>query len=153
LMDRLLAFHGRATWLARTAPETLKHPEVARVLEQALIHVMVRCWSAGTSVEPRASVRRHSAIIARLEDLLAENNGSSICRAEICPALGVSERILRICCHGQLGLGPVRFLWLRRMHFARRALTRADSALPRLQPIMASGSWGAFRCSIGFVRR
>jgi AraC-like DNA-binding protein len=39
---------------------------------------------------------------------------------------GVSDRTLRICCQEHLGMGPIRYMWLRRMHLAHQALTRAD---------------------------
>lgn len=151
LMKRLLNLHERATQLARAAPDKLKHPEIARALEQALIHVMVRCWSAGTSDEPRAGIRHHSAIMARLQEYLTENHQSSIYLGEICAALGVSERTLRICCHEQLGLGPLRYLWLRRMHFARRALTRAGPATTTVTEIAAQhGFWELGRFSVQY---
>ncbi|MBV8189916.1 MAG: AraC family transcriptional regulator [Alphaproteobacteria bacterium] len=44
----------------------------------------------------------------------------------MCTAIGVSERTLRTCCHEHYGIGPIHYLWLRRMHLARRALLRAE---------------------------
>ena len=38
---------------------------------------------------------------------------------EICKAIGVSERTLRMCCREHLGMAPKRYLLLRRMHLAR----------------------------------
>jgi AraC-like DNA-binding protein len=126
LMARLLSLHEEADRLARTAPEKLSHPEVARSLEQALIYAMVRCWAEGTSVEPSLRVRNHSAAMGRFEDFLTANHHHPAYLAEICAATGVSERTLRVCCQENLGVSPVRYLWLRRMHLARRALIRAD---------------------------
>jgi AraC-like DNA-binding protein len=38
---------------------------------------------------------------------------------EICAAIGVSERTLRASCERHLGMGPIRYLTLRRMHLVR----------------------------------
>jgi AraC-like DNA-binding protein len=126
LMVRLLSLHQEVVRLARTAPEKLRHPEVARSLEQALIYAMIRCWTEGICVEPSLRVRSHSAIMARLEEFLVANHDQPAYLAEICAATGVSERTLRVCCQEHLGVSPVRYLWLRRMHLAKRALMRAD---------------------------
>src|SRR6202011_438782 len=50
---RLSSLHEAAGHLAKTAPDILAHPEVARALEHTLVHAMVMCLSgaeiAGTT--------------------------------------------------------------------------------------------------------
>lgn len=77
-------------------------------------------------INVRAGSYRQSAVITRLEELLTANRGRPLHLAEICAATGVSERTLRLCCHKHFGMGPVRYMWLRRMHLARSALMHAD---------------------------
>jgi hypothetical protein len=48
---RPLNLHEAAGHLAKTAPDILAHPEVARALEQGLTHAMVTCISGGETAE------------------------------------------------------------------------------------------------------
>jgi transcriptional regulator GlxA family with amidase domain len=48
-------------------------------------------------------------------------------------------------------MGPVRYLWLRRMHFARRALKQADPAIATVTQIAAEhGFWEFGRFSVQY---
>jgi AraC-like DNA-binding protein len=150
LMGRLLSLHNDAIRLAKSAPDRLAHPEVARYFEQALIHTMVRCLT-DTSVAGRAAIRQQGTIMARLADLAQGNGDRPLHLVEICAATGVSESTLRRCCHEHLGMGPVRYLWLRRMSLARRALIRADPATATVTSIATDhGFWELGRFSVEY---
>jgi AraC-like DNA-binding protein len=150
LMARLLLIQGRAARLAVTAPDALAQPEAAKPLERALIDAMIQCV-ANSSLEMGTAARRHAEIIARLEDLLAANRDRPLYLAEICATTGVSERTLRVCCHEHLGMGPVRYLWVRRMHLARAALIRADPASATVTSIATDhGFWELGRFSVEY---
>jgi AraC-like DNA-binding protein len=127
-MTRLARLHRASRQLVDMAPEVFLRPEVSGALEQELVHAMVTCLAADDQAEPAAGWRHHSMVIRRFEEFLAENSDRPLHLAEICAATGVSERILRICCEEHLGMGPIRYLWLRRIHLARRALICADPA-------------------------
>jgi AraC-like DNA-binding protein len=151
LMSRLLNLHANAERLAKTTPDILAKPEVARAVEQALVDAMVRCLIEGTPVGMRAGGYHHSRVIVRFEELLAANAGRPLYLAEICAALGVSERTLRVCCQEHLGMGPVRYLWLRRMHFARRALFLANPGTTTVTDIATElGFWELGRFSVAY---
>jgi transcriptional regulator GlxA family with amidase domain len=66
----------------------------------------------------------------RFRRVVEENPDQPLYIPELCRAIGVSERTLRVCCQEQLGVGPKRYLQLRRLHLARRALraARRDAA-------------------------
>jgi len=150
-MQRLLALHEAAGQLAANAPDVLARPEVARALEQELIHGMITCLSESASVEMSSGARRHSAVIDRLEDVFAANADRALYLIELCAATGVSERTLRACCQEHLGMGPVHYLWMRRMHLARRALVRADPASATVTQIATGlGFWELGRFAVEY---
>jgi transcriptional regulator GlxA family with amidase domain len=59
-------------------------------------------------------------ILRRFRRAVEENPDQPLYIPELCKAIGVSDRTLR--CQEQLGMSPERYLLLRRMHLARRAL-------------------------------
>lgn len=125
---RLLSLHEAAGHLAATAPDILAHPEVARAIEQELVRAMIACLTDPATIEPRRFPRQQLAIMRRFERLLEERQGEPLYMTEVCAAIGVTDRTLRLYCHEQLGMSPHRYLWLRRMQQARRALSLADAA-------------------------
>lgn len=150
-MARLLLLHSEATQLARTAPNKLTRPEVARSLEKSLVHAMVACLVEGTLIRVRPSDVRHSAIVARFEEFLAAREFQPVYLEEVCTAIGVSETVLRLCCQEHFGMSPFRYLGLRRMHLTRRALLLADPAKATVTGIAADhGFWELGRFSIQY---
>ncbi len=150
LMDRLLRLHTAAGDLAATAPDILEHPEVAKAIEQELIHVMVRCLTDG-SPERIYSGRQRVPIMRRFERMLEANPGKPLYLAEICGAIGVPARTLRQHCWQHLGMSPHRYLWLRRMNLARRALVLADPTARTVTEVAAAhGFWELGRFSVAF---
>jgi transcriptional regulator GlxA family with amidase domain len=151
LVLRLVHLHRAAEQLAKGTPDILANTEVARALEQALIHTMIACLAESPPVQMTSSDRRHQAIIARLEELLAANTSRPLYLAEICAAVGTSERILRVSCHEHLGMGPLRYLWLRRMHLAHRALLIAAPKTTTVTEIALNhGFWELGRFSVEY---
>src|SRR5262249_9736941 len=127
-MARLQRLHAAARFLAEEAPEIIANAQAARGLEQSLIEALVGCLGRAEARECSSSHRRHYAIIRRFHAALDEGRGRALYLPELCAAIGVSQRTLRRCCYDQFGIGPSRFLLLRRMHMARRALREADAA-------------------------
>jgi transcriptional regulator GlxA family with amidase domain len=150
-MRRLVRLHATAVRLAHSAPATLAHPEVARALEHALVHAMLSCLADDPEVGVERRVRHHATILARLEEFLAANNSRPIYLAEMCAAVGTSERTLRVCCDEHLGMGPIRYLWLRRMHLARHALSLADPETTTVTQVATRfGFWELGRFAVAY---
>jgi AraC-like DNA-binding protein len=151
LMLRLLKLHKSVGQLAHDAPDILELPAVRQALENELIHVMVRCLAKGTAVAPTTGCRQHDAIVTRFEEFLAANPDRPLYLTEICAAIGVAERTLRACCEEHLGMGPIRFLTLRRMHLVRRALLRTDPSKATVtRTVTDHGFWELGRFSVAY---
>jgi AraC-like DNA-binding protein len=151
LMSRLLNLHEAAGSLARTAPDILVQSEVARALEQALIHAMIACMTDAATHQHYVANRYHRTVLARFEQLLAEKANAPLHLAEICAAIGTPERTLRVCCQEHLGMGPIRYLWLRRMHLARQALLEADAESATVTSIATGqGFWELGKFSVAY---
>jgi AraC-like DNA-binding protein len=150
-MTRLMALHYEAEVLAKTAPDILARPAVAKALEQELVYAMVACLAGHMPAEAKSCGGHHARVIARFEDFLAAKRYEPVYLAEICAAVAVSERTLRTCCHKHLGMGPIHYLWLRRMHLARRALLHTDRAATTVTGIATdNGFWELGRFSVEY---
>ena len=151
LMSRLSSLHEAAGHLAKTVPDILAQPEVARALEQGLVHAMVLCMSGGEIAEAGSTHYRHAAVMRRFEQLLESNLDQTVYMPELCAAVGASERTLRACCQEHLRMSPIRYLWLRRMHLARRGLRLADPAATSVTEVATSyGFWELGRFSVAY---
>ena len=150
-MLRLLKLHNSVGQLAHDSPDILELPPVLRALENELIHVMVRCLAEGAAVEPTAGSSRHDTIVARFEEFLEANPDRPLYLTEICAAIGVAERTLRASCEEHLGMGPIRYLTLRRMHLVRRTLLRSDPSRATVTQIVTDqGFWELGRFSVAY---
>lgn len=126
LMSRLLDLHKAAADLAVTAPDILRHPEVAKTLEQALVQAMVACLADPDALDRQHSMRLRLAVMQRFEQMLEAHPDAPLHVTDVCTGIGVSERTLRLHCQERLGMSPHRYLWLRRMNLVQRALTKAE---------------------------
>ena len=103
---------------------------------------MVDCLGNGEAREDTVAHRQHDLIMHRFRGVLEENPGEPIYVPEICKAIRVADRTLRTCCHEQLGMGPKRYLLLRRLNLARQALRKAEPDATRVTKIATEyGFW------------
>jgi AraC-like DNA-binding protein len=152
-MARLVRLRAAAQRLAEVAPDALAQAEVSNALEHELVHAMVGCLADEVPAKPNSGWRHHTAIINRFEEFLAANSDRPMHLAQICKAVGASERTLENCCEEHLGVGPTRYLWLRRMHLARRALIHADPSNTTVTQIASGyGFWELGRFAVSYKR-
>jgi AraC-like DNA-binding protein len=102
----------------------------------------------GTSAKTTRGRHSHDRIVARFEAHLEANPNTALYLTRICQALGVAEPTLRAACEEHLGMGPIRYLSLRRMHLVRRAPLQADPSTKTVTRIATDhGFWELGRFS------
>ena len=150
-LSRLRKLHEAAGDLAKTAPDILANPEVARAIEAALVEAMILCMTEGHSDHVRNVHRHRMTVMRRLEEVLTSTPDKPLYMPQICATVGASYTALRDCCHEYLGMSPKRYLWLRRMHLARRDLRRADAEKTTVTAIAADyGFWELGRFAVAY---
>jgi AraC-like DNA-binding protein len=141
-MAKLQRLHAAAGQLAEDAPAVIAHPEAARCLEQALIEALIDCLRKGEVREDRSALRHHAMILRRFRRAVEENPDQPLYIPDLCTAIGVTDRTLRVCCQEQLGMSPKRYLMLRRMHLARRALRDSSPGMTTVTEVATRyGFW------------
>ena len=149
--DKLRRLHAAAIHLAEHAPIIIAHAEAARGLEQALIEAMIACLSHDAPTEDHAAKRRHDRVMRRFHAEVGDHPGEAIYIPQLCAAVGVPQRTLHLCCEESLGMGPKRYLTLRRMNLARRALRDAGAKAATVTEVAASfGFWNFGRFSVEY---
>jgi AraC-like DNA-binding protein len=124
-MAKLQRLHAAAGDLAEDTPEIIANPGAARGLEQALIGALVGCLADGEARKNGLAQGQHAIVMRRFRRVVEENPEEPLYIPEICKAIGVSDRTLRMCCQEHLGMAPKRYLLLRRMSLVRQALRQA----------------------------
>jgi len=155
-MTRLRQLHRQAAALASTAPEVLAAPAVSRGLEQALVEAMVDVLVEHDGRQPSLAQCCHAIVMRRFWDHLADNADRPMYVPEICAAIRVPERTLRLCCQEHLATSPKQYLMLRRLQQVRRALNAADPAETTVTEVATRfGFWhfgrlaGTYRSAFG----
>lgn len=123
---RLRRLHAQVCRLAETNSKMLSHPEVARAIEQELIHALVTCLTTTGTRPDNIAARRNAGIMMRFEEILAEHLTQHPTMQKLCELIGVSDRKLRSCCAEFLGMSPTRYVLLRRLKNVRSALREAS---------------------------
>jgi AraC-like DNA-binding protein len=134
----------QACHLTETRQKLTEHPEVARAVEQEMLHVITHCLGAGEADDsPKNGPKtdgpktrhRHASLMVCFEGALNKYIGQKLNMPALCAAIGVPERTLRMCCDEFLGVSPMRYLLLRRLNKARSALLHADSSTASVKQI------------------
>jgi transcriptional regulator GlxA family with amidase domain len=151
-LARLRSVHERMGRMAETAPELLTNTDLASDLESDLMSAVhdLRRVDASTSTDTVAK-RHHQIIVNRFYDVLEAQVETPLQMPAISQIIGVSSRTLRLACQEQLGVSPARYVMLRRMHSARRALRNAGPDVTCVTDIaMEYGFWELGRFAVNY---
>jgi AraC-like DNA-binding protein len=118
--------HSAAIGFVEGRSGALFDRETAHGLEQQLIEALVDGLAKGSVIEAPPETRKHRDLAFRFEALLMSEPERAFRIAQICAALGASEKILRLACEEQLGRAPIEYARRRRMELAHRALRRGN---------------------------
>ena len=142
LLDTIAAIRRQA----ETAPATWSSPLKQGAIERSLLNAVVLAVTADKErTRPAAvggSACERSGVVRRAQDYLRAHAHKPVYVLDLCGATGVSERTLRGAFLDQCGMGPIRYLKLRRLHQVRRTLR---STVPEATSVKAvaleNGFW------------
>jgi AraC-like DNA-binding protein len=145
-LQRLIRLSG---WIRRTAehaPTRLTRPAAKSALSGLIGQALTACLLDGRLEPDLAASGRHRRIMARLEEIGETHVHVPLTLAELCAALGVNARTLRLITHDYVGMGPTQYLRMHRLNRVRRALTVADPRHVSVGDIAAEyGFWESGR--------
>ena len=128
-VSRFQRLFREACRLAESRQKLFERQEVARALEQELLHAIINCLAA-EETDDHSRVRcHHNVIMSRFEEALSKGIDQKLKMPALCAEIGVPERSLRMCCAKFLGVSPARYLLLRRLNKTRSALRRANPSI------------------------
>lgn len=127
-LSRFQHLFQHACHLAAPANKLIEQSEVARALEQDMIHAVIHCLTGDGTENSSRTRSKHTALMTRFETVLRKSVDRKMTLPDLCVEIGVAERTLRMCCHEFLGVSPMRYLLLCRLNKARAALRRADAS-------------------------
>jgi AraC-like DNA-binding protein len=151
-ISRLRWLHRVSAHMALYVPDTIGNSEMADRIEQSALEVLASCLSHATAHGQKyGGHRQHQDIINRFRTVLADNADIALHIPEISKLVGVSSRTLRLASQEILGVSPLQYLLLRRMHMARLALRNADPADARVTEIATEhGFWELGRFAVQY---
>jgi len=142
LRHRLKTVHAAL----RSDRSFLAVPEARHSMEEMVLSALVQALSSGARVRPNGYGAAHARVVRQVEAYLSTHLDEGLYVGDLCAVAGVGERTLRNIFQERYRMSPVRYLKLRRLHQARRALRRADSDLNTVQAV-------ANRCGIWHLGR
>ncbi len=129
----------------RATPDTLRHPQMRRALENAVFGLIVETVRDATPNPGPVSGNTRRRVVERARDYMRAHIDEPISVADLCVELRVSRRTLQYSFQDVLDLNPVKFLRAMRLNGVRRDLKRATTEHDTVSDIAAR--WGFWHLS------
>lgn len=110
---------SRADGSAQALPVEMLVNDLMPLLIEALLHGADR---SSTLLRPPARIE----LVKQVQRWMDDHPDQPLTLTDLCQVVHVSRRSLIQCFRDHLGMGPMRYLKLQRLHSVRRALLRAD---------------------------
>jgi AraC-like DNA-binding protein len=151
LLDAIAAIRHQA----ETAPASWDSSSMRAATERSLLNAIVLAVAADQertrSPAPRVFARERSTIVRQAQEHLRAHAHAPVYVLDLCAATGVSERTLRDAFLKQCGMGPMRYLKLRRLHQVRRLLHGvAPGATSVKAAALENGFWDLGRFAMDY---
>jgi AraC-like DNA-binding protein len=137
-VSRFQHLFAQACHLAEDKPKLIERSEVARALEQEMLHAIINCLIANEVGDNSKTRYHHADVMVRFEEALDRHINKKLSMPALCTELGVPERTLRMCCAEFIGVSPMRYLLLRRLNRVRSALLHAEPSTASVAEIARS---------------
>ncbi|XZE22350.1 helix-turn-helix domain-containing protein [Pirellulaceae bacterium SH449] len=129
--DELFKCGQRLIGVASQQPEVFDVPEVQFAAQTELIEKLLSALRYSKHVEPSLQDLKqqgYSKIVTTAQDYANVHIGERIHVADLCVAAGVSERTLQYAFKGVLGMSPMSYLTIMRLHRVRKSLQSESQA-------------------------
>lgn len=123
-------------------------PQTARLLEQDLMPLLIAALPSAHQIRAPRPYRR-AALVAKAKEHIMAHLDQPLTLSEICQTVCASQRSLHYGFQEMLGMGPMAFVKVQRLHGIRRALLYAEPQPTTVAHI--AHKWGFF--SLGHFSR
>ena len=144
--------------LSERAREITRMPAGIRAATQAacgfteeVTRALLGCLAGDNAGGGPEFTGRRTRIVSKFLEAIEAGLEEPVYLTDVCRTLGVSARTLRGCCQEALSMSPHRFLTLRRLRLARRALSCGDPSTTSVTRIATDlGFWELGRFSVTY---
>lgn len=115
----------RGVRIAEKDLDRIRHPEIARALDQDLIFSLVMCLASGKRSSDEQVLEHRRQVLCRFETAVAANFHQAMSTSELCDLVGEPQQSFEDCCRTSLGMGAAEYHRLHRLKRVHAELLRA----------------------------
>jgi len=125
---RFQRLFAQACRLAEARNKLIESPEVARALEQEMLHAIVNCLAVDETDNNAKTRHHHAVVMGRFEECLSKRIDQKLTMPALCAEIGVPEKPAHVLCQVPRRKSE-RYILLQRLNKARSELRHADPSM------------------------